>query len=93
MLARSNAYRFLDMYFEPECESRPLHDNIADFIAQFRPRPDQRHTVDSNFNLILQKVVDVPYTPPLDVATGTAPPNEQIKQRYWAIYSQWLAKP
>ena len=92
MLARSNAYRFLDMNFEAEYEGRPLHDNIADFIMQFRPRPSQGHTVDSNFNLILQKIVDEPYTPPLDVPTGAAPPNEQIKQRYWAVYSQWLAK-
>ena len=82
-----------DFDFEPARRSTPLQDNIADFVAKFRPskwyhrRPRTR---DANYNLILQKTSDAPYLLPLDVATGTPPPNEEIKRRYWPVYSQWL---
>jgi hypothetical protein len=94
MLSRSNAYNFIDMELELASKSASLHCDIVAFLAKYRP-PSLWHrlhsrTRDSNVNLVMQKTRDAPYLPPIDVNTGTAPPSEKIKQRYWAVYSQWM---
>jgi hypothetical protein len=34
----------------------------------------------------MQKVFDIPFVPPLDVATGTQTSFDALRQRYWTVF-------
>jgi len=37
--------------------------------------------------VILQKVFDIAYVPPIDVPTGTRTENSKMKRRYWTVFT------
>jgi hypothetical protein len=90
MLARSNLYQFVDADLQCSPIQRPLSSDLSDFISKFRPCRD--FTVPNGFlYAALRKTSDQPFMPPLDIPTGSLPPNETIKRRYWPVYSQWMS--
>jgi hypothetical protein len=90
MLARSNNYKFrlMDYWMEP-C-GQPLLPEIVDFIAQFRSeiraRLDACRSNDAGIDVVLQKIVDIPFVPPIDVPTGTQTSYEVLQDRYWTVF-------
>jgi hypothetical protein len=90
MLARSNGYRLVHMNFSSHDSYYPLPENVFDSIAVFDASAAERlkgyQATDCGLIVALEKVYDTPYVPPLDVRTGTTPPNAAIRDRYWSVF-------
>jgi hypothetical protein len=73
MLARSNAYETLHLDFLGDDAYYNLPQNIVDKIVPHQPSIEQRRAnyraMDSKLVVVLQKAIDVPYVPPLDLAS------------------------
>jgi hypothetical protein len=90
MLARSNGYTLLHMNFISQESYYSLPDNVLQSIAPFDANPAERlhgyKAADCYLIVALKKVYDTPYVPPLDVPTGTTPPNAVLRERYWSVF-------
>jgi hypothetical protein len=91
MLARSNGYRVI--YMNLGCGEVPYDfpDNIADAIRPFDAAIETQRggisQLDVMLVVILQKVFDIAFVPPIDVPTGTRTENSAMKQRYWTVFT------
>jgi len=89
MLARSNGYNWLHMEYFGSQMSYDLPDNIVDHAKQFRPdiagRLGGHRISDGGIAVAMQKVYDIEFVPPLDVATGTTTDNKALQERYWTV--------
>jgi O-methyltransferase len=91
LLARSNGYSFVDFDFQPDPTPYGLSENIVAFAKNYardaRARLADLQVHDCCITLVLRKVFDIEYVPPLDVPTGTETDNEQLARRYWTVFT------
>jgi hypothetical protein len=91
MLARSNGYKWIYCDFGLSNESYCLPDNIRDNVRAFEKSIDQRaqgySVVDCGISVVLQKVFDIEFVPPIDVPTGTVVTDKNLKKRYWTVFN------
>jgi hypothetical protein len=91
MLARSNFYRWIYADYS-QSEPYPLPANIIDCIGEGKPASAARaadyKVTDAGLCVIVQKVFDIPFVPPLDVPTGSEVNNETLKRRYWTVFDR-----
>jgi hypothetical protein len=91
MLARSNGYHMLHMDFRSAEEYYALPDNIIDFAVKAdehaRSRLAGYRACDCMTVVVLRKVYDIEFVPPLDIPTGTATDNETLQRRYWTVFT------
>jgi hypothetical protein len=91
MLARSNGYKWLYMSYGGIGPSYPIPENIIDHMAQFtssaRDRLRDVRVSDAGVGVVLQKVFDIPFVPPLDVITGATTSNSVLADRYWTVFT------
>jgi hypothetical protein len=91
MLARSNNYKVIDANFSVNLQEYGIPENITNFLAEFGAGTSQRlngyTSMDAGLHIVLQKQHDIPFVPPIDVATGTRTDNEKLKQRYWTVFA------
>jgi hypothetical protein len=89
-LARSNDYKwcYLDYYGGDNYYTLP--DNIVTNAALYEPQAlaamRERTTADYAIQVALQKTLDIPFVPPLDVETDTPTNDSAMKRRYWTIF-------
>jgi hypothetical protein len=90
MLARSNGYKWHHMDFGVSGPALALPLNIVDSVSEFAPdfveRARSYSAADCGIVVVLQKVFDIAFVPPLDVSTGTQTENEALKERYWTVF-------
>jgi hypothetical protein len=90
MLARSNAYRWIHFDYNSADSATDFPDNVAAEIMRYAPdiaeRKDRYKFVDGGLTVILQKVQDIAFIPPLDIATGTKTTNKALIERYWTVF-------
>src|SRR5262245_17073385 len=91
MLARSNGYKWIYSDFTLSNEPCRLPDNIVDSIRNFEGSIDERTrdylTMDCGILVVLQKVLDVEFVPPIDVPTGAVATDKNLKRRYWTVFN------
>lgn len=82
-LCKSNRYQLCDLHIQPIVAMRKLPEDVVtalnvpdDFAEKFQYR-------DSGLSVLIQKVQDIPFVPPLDgLPTGM---NDLQKSRYWTV--------
>lgn len=91
MLARSNGYKWSLMDFTLAPCPYPIPSNIIDHVAEFTdtvpPATRSYETRDCAITVVLQKTFDLDFVAPLDVPTGADAPNDELKQRYWTVFT------
>lgn len=83
-LAKSNMYKEIMCYFDCSGYTKPLHPDYQKLATQFNyPVPDRWNREifdDCSIFIVLQKVVDMPFTAPLDECSSS--PHEILKKNY-----------
>lgn len=89
MLARSNAYKFICADYH-QSDFYDLPQNIVEFIASVNPITQTNSTTikgaDAGILVVMQKTLDIPFVPPLDVPTGAQTDLEALRSRYWTVF-------
>jgi hypothetical protein len=90
MLARSNGYDFVWADYDQAPLQYQLPQNIIDFIRETNEITDGRvadcRASDGLLKIVMKKLVDIPYVPPIDVPTGTQTSNGALRRRYWTVF-------
>jgi hypothetical protein len=91
MLARSNGYGVVAFDIGADSVRHGLPQNIMEFTATYAPTVRDRladlEVRDAHIMAIFRKGFDIPYVPPIDLATGSATDNEDMRQRYWTVFT------
>jgi hypothetical protein len=90
-LARSNGYRLIHADLSASSQSHRLSDRVINKLKCFGDIPEavQNYTMaDAAIRAIMQKVVDAPFTPPLDVADGATTDLPRLRERYWPVFDR-----
>lgn len=89
MLARSNGYKWLHWDFRYSDLRERLHPDVLGELKKFNPDDDARidsyAVADGSLLVVMQKLYDIEYVPPLDVPNGTIPDGE-LSERYWTVF-------
>jgi hypothetical protein len=89
-LARSNDYKWLYMDYHGGEEPYALPENILESVSLYEPDAarlmGKRITVDYAIQVALQKTLDLPFVPPLDIEEDAATVETSMKQRYWTVF-------
>jgi hypothetical protein len=90
MLGRSNGYRFIHADFSQSPTSYCLPDNIIDFLNSYDFLAQRKvrdfNVADAGIMIVMEKVFDIPFVPPIDVPTGSQATSEALKKRYWTVF-------
>ena len=91
MLGRSNGYRFIHANFGTATTASSLPQDILGFLQPWGANGggklhEEYRAFDAGIGVIMQKRYDIPFVPPIDVATGTETSNVALKQRYWTVF-------
>lgn len=89
MLARSNGYTLTYLTVQPAGEAYTMPDNIRDNMQtteKTKPLVDAYRTDDVMIKVILKKVYDIEFVPPIDVPTGVTTDNKALHDRYWTVF-------
>lgn len=93
-LARSNDYRWLyaDFYGGPDQHDIP--NDIRDFVREYDPESSsslsRQKVANYGIQIAFRKTLDIPFVPPIDVATGTTVSDPQLNRRYWTVFQPHL---
>jgi hypothetical protein len=91
MLARSNNYRILYMDFTVSSSVHSLTPSIVDYISAFVPKFAERaagyRASNCGLGVVMQKVKEIPFIPPLDVPAGARIDNDILIERYWTVFN------
>jgi hypothetical protein len=91
MLARSNGYKWVYSDFTLSNKQYCLPGNILDDVGKFENNINERTndylTMDCGIVIALQKIVDIDFVPPIDVPTGSAVTDKNLKRRYWTVFN------
>lgn len=91
MLCRSNGYKVVYMGFEGDTGDRQdTTRDITEFMQGFDTLgadATKMTFAEVALNVALQKQLSQDYVSALDIPTGTAPASEQIRKRYWTVFS------
>jgi hypothetical protein len=89
MLSRSNGYRWLHMDLSPGT-AISLPANVVDMTSTFSPgfaeRARSYSVADCGIVVVMQKIHNIAFVPPLDVTTGTQTENVALRKRYWTVF-------
>ena len=91
MLSRSNGYKVVLADYRQSPQTYHLPDSILRPIRETNPHHHPKlpefEIADGSIKMVLQKIYDIPYVPPIDVPpdveTGL---SEQQKRRYWTVF-------
>jgi hypothetical protein len=90
LLSRSCLYRFLDMRVTWDVVSTPISSDIADEVAKYDPvnaeQIRQQRAVDAGLIVVLQKIEDIPFVPPIDTSSAEIVADETARARYWTVF-------
>lgn len=89
MLARSNGYSVVYFTVQPTGVPYEMPDNIKTYIQtteEMRKIVDAYQTEDVMIKVILKKVYDIEFVPPIDVPTGVSTDNRELRNRYWTVF-------
>jgi SAM-dependent methyltransferase len=90
MLARSNSYEWLYVDYIGDGPPHDLPQDVIDWVTPYRPEFAERamtlQVTDAGIIVALRKARDIAFVPPLDVDTGTKPPNRTFAERYWTVF-------
>jgi len=91
MLARSNDYRLVHFDYIGREVPTDFPSNLVESILPYAPDIGERKARykfdDGGLIAVLQKVRDMKFVPPLDVATGTKTTNRAMIKRYWTVFA------
>lgn len=87
LLARSNAYDWIEMEYDHTDEPGGLPENILQSIRQPSDRIKSYRASDAGIRVALKKVYDIPFVPPINVQTGTKTNIESLNDRYWTVFN------
>jgi hypothetical protein len=89
MLSRSNGYKTLYFDFRISDARFKLHTDVISELRKFHPDADSRagsySVADGILFVVMQKLYDIEFVPPLDVPNGTVP-NSELSERYWTVF-------
>lgn len=90
MLCRSNGYRIVYMGLEGSSELFGLSADILEFVDTFERLGSKIEigTPEIALMVALRKEFDYEYVSALDVPTGTPPASDEVRDRYWTVFSQ-----
>jgi hypothetical protein len=90
LLSRSCRYRWLDMRVAWGAASTPLCPDIAAEVAKYNPenaeRIRQQRALDASLLVVLQKVEDIPFVPPIDTSSAEIVADDNTRARYWTVF-------
>jgi hypothetical protein len=90
LLSRSCRYRFLDMRVTWDVVSTPISSDIADEVAKYDPANAEQirrqRAVDAGLIVVLQKIEDIPFVPPIDTSSAEIVADETARARYWTVF-------
>ena len=91
-LSAANGYKWIFADFVQSPVSHSLSPDIIGELARFDTGAAERarnyRFADCGLVAVLQKLYDIPFVPPIDVATGTKTAIEELKQPYWTIFDR-----
>jgi hypothetical protein len=89
MLGRSNGYKIAFMTMGQSDRDAGLPDDLVEFLALYEPQAKSEFATYTmpvtSVVVVLQKVFDTPFVPPLDVPTGTTTEHASLRERYWSV--------
>jgi hypothetical protein len=86
MLARSNGYDWIEMDYDQDDAPYELPANIMGLIREPSSRIREYRASDADMHVVVRKVFDVPFVPPIDVQTGATTSNKALAERYWSVF-------
>lgn len=90
LLSRSCRYRWLDMRVTWDVVSTPISPDTANEVAKFDPanaeQIRQQRAVDAGLIVVLQKIEDIPFVPPIDTSSADIVADEPTRSRYWTVF-------
>jgi hypothetical protein len=90
LLARSNNYKVIFQNLSLSTARYEIPDHIIEMTARFVPdigsRARDYRASDSAILIVLQKVNDAAFVPPIDVPTGASTNNPVLKERYRTVF-------
>ena len=89
MLARSNGYSVIYFTVQPAGVSYEMPENIQTYIQtteEAKKVVEAYRTEDVMIKVIMKKVYDIDFVPPLDVPTGISTDNQELRNRYWTVF-------
>lgn len=89
MLARSNGYKWLHWDLNIASSRDKIHKDVVSELKRFNSDAESRtetyRVSDGSVFVVLQKLYDIEFVPPIDVPNGTVP-TRQMSERYWTIF-------
>jgi hypothetical protein len=89
MLARSNGYKWLYWDFRISDVQYRLNNDVIAELRKFHPDAEARaetyRVADGALFVVMQKLYDMDFVPPLDVPTGAEVDNPALAERYWTV--------
>ena len=89
-LSAANGYKWLYSDYVQSHVSYPLPSDILGEITRFDAASPERTKdykfADAGLFIVMQKLYDLPFVPPIDVPTGTKTDIKELKERYWTIF-------
>lgn len=89
-LARSNGYKWLDVDFRRADVDYTTPGSVIGEVSEFqedaRSRLGEYRFFDTALLIVLQKLYDLAFVPPIDVPTGAPAADEVIRRRYWTVF-------
>jgi len=87
MLARANHYKFCWMRVTEENESHPLSNDIKEMILKSHPEEKESlnniRIKDTALIVMMQKINNNPYVPPIDMTEDLMVQNKEFSRRYF----------
>lgn len=89
-LSAANGYKWLWADYTQSKVFYETPTNIIDEVEVFQPeaaaRMNEYRFADAGLFVVMQKTLDIPFVPPIDVPTGTITEIEELRERYWTIF-------
>ena len=90
-LARSNGYKLIYADITVSDRTYRLSDRILNRLNCFGEIPEAVRNyaaADAAIRVLMQKVVDAPFVPPLDVSDGAQTDLPELRDRYWPVFDR-----
>lgn len=90
MLARSNAYKWREMDFDPYARTIGIDKDIIETVVQFNPaarkKLESAQITEAAVAVAMEKMINIDFIPPLDVRTGEDVNVKALRDRYWTVF-------
>jgi hypothetical protein len=89
MLGRSNSYKVVLMTMSRGDQDPAFPDNVLRYVLRYDPAAAARladcRVPETSLIVVLQKLYNRQFVPPIDVPTGTTTENVVLRERYWSV--------